>query len=620
MRRFLTALAILLVVVIAGMTALILLVNPNDFRGYMVKKVEDKTGYQLKIDGDLRWHAWPQLSILAGQMTLTAPGATMPIVSAENMRLDVELLPLFSHQLSVKNVVLKGGVIQLVPDTQPKRSQGAPIAPGESESHSKPVVQASASVWTLELEKIKITDSLLVWQRTDNDIINVRDINLTLTRTDARQAALTAKARINRDQRELSFSLDGALDLKAFPHGVNIDVTGIDYQLAGAGIPAEGIKGNSVFKLDYQSSPQSVRLFPFTATFNENQITADISASFGDVPHYSLAIKSENINLDRLFLASDAGASAASKAERELPSPVLSSANGIPEQPDLTFLREFDATVSVDIDNLIYKDIPVHQLALKVINQQGKATIDDLQAKLANGAINIDGLVDSTGPKTLVTLKPRVQNIALGELLKAMAYPETLTGQLTMQGTFNNSGDNILDIKQGWQGNAHINIVGARLQGLNIQQLIQQAVSRSNSSVQGKEKYDRYTEVKELVVDTVLNQGQVKVTRLNGASELLTVAGTGTLNLPNKSCDMNLNIRVTQGWTGKSDIIQILQNSTIPLRIYGPWSKLNYQLNVEQVLRDQLKGKVGQAIDKWINKNQDKKETKDAQKLLEKLF
>ena len=37
MRRFLTALAILLVVVIAGMTALILLVTPIDFRGYMVK-------------------------------------------------------------------------------------------------------------------------------------------------------------------------------------------------------------------------------------------------------------------------------------------------------------------------------------------------------------------------------------------------------------------------------------------------------------------------------------------------------------------------------------------------------------------------------------------------------
>ncbi|SQI39133.1 putative assembly protein [Leminorella richardii] len=38
MRRFLTALAIILAVVVAGMSALVLLVDPNDFRGYMVKK------------------------------------------------------------------------------------------------------------------------------------------------------------------------------------------------------------------------------------------------------------------------------------------------------------------------------------------------------------------------------------------------------------------------------------------------------------------------------------------------------------------------------------------------------------------------------------------------------
>lgn len=107
MRRLLTTLAILLVVVVAGMSALVLLVNPNDFRGYMVKKVEQKSGYQLTLEGDLRWHIWPQLSILAGRMTLTAPGAKAPVVSAENMRLDVKLLPLLSHQLFVKQVMLK---------------------------------------------------------------------------------------------------------------------------------------------------------------------------------------------------------------------------------------------------------------------------------------------------------------------------------------------------------------------------------------------------------------------------------------------------------------------------------------------------------------------------------
>jgi uncharacterized protein involved in outer membrane biogenesis len=40
----------------------------------MVRQVEARSGYQLKLDGPLRWHVWPQLSILSGRMSLTAPG------------------------------------------------------------------------------------------------------------------------------------------------------------------------------------------------------------------------------------------------------------------------------------------------------------------------------------------------------------------------------------------------------------------------------------------------------------------------------------------------------------------------------------------------------------------
>ena len=139
MRRLITTLAILLVVVVAGMTALVLLVNPNDFRTYMVQQVKQRSGYQLEVSGDLRWHVWPQLSILAGRMSLTAPGASQPMVTADNMRLDVNLWPLLSHQLSVSQVMLKNAIIRATPDSAVQKPQGAPIEPGDSE----PAIAAS---------------------------------------------------------------------------------------------------------------------------------------------------------------------------------------------------------------------------------------------------------------------------------------------------------------------------------------------------------------------------------------------------------------------------------------------------------------------------------------------
>ena len=56
MRRFLTTLMILPGRAGTGLSALVLLVNPNDFRDYMVKQVAARSGYQLQLDGPLRWH------------------------------------------------------------------------------------------------------------------------------------------------------------------------------------------------------------------------------------------------------------------------------------------------------------------------------------------------------------------------------------------------------------------------------------------------------------------------------------------------------------------------------------------------------------------------------------
>lgn len=278
MRRLLTTLAILLVVVVAGMSSLVLLVNPNDFRGYMVKKVEQKSGYQLTLEGDLRWHIWPQLSILAGRMTLTAPGAKAPVVSAENMRLDVKLLPLLSHQLFVKQVMLKNAVILLTPDSEEHSQMDAPIAPAGTGT------DAADAAWKFDIDNLRVVDSLLIWQRADNEQINVRDINLTLQQTQTRQAQLELSSRVNRDQRDLTFSMAADVDLQQFPRQIGAKVTQFNYQLAGADIPNGGIQGEGNAQMVYQQTPAQIAVSQLSVSANNSQLTGDISATLGRCP------------------------------------------------------------------------------------------------------------------------------------------------------------------------------------------------------------------------------------------------------------------------------------------------------------------------------------------------
>ncbi len=610
MRRLLTTLAILLVVVVAGMSALVLLVNPNDFRGYMVKKVEQKSGYQLTLEGDLRWHIWPQLSILAGRMTLTAPGAKAPVVSAENMRLDVKLLPLFSHQLFVKQVMLKNAVIRLTPDSEEHSQVDAPIAPAGSGT------DAADAAWKFDIDNLRVVDSLLIWQRADNEQINVRDINLTLQQTEKRQAQLELSSRVNRDQRDLTFSMAADVDLQQFPRQLSAKVTQFNYQLAGADILNGGIQGEGNAQVVYQQTPAQIAVSQLNVSANNSQLTGDISATLGAVPGYVVNLNSANLDLDAL----SGWQSSTNTAEQ----PAVTSAPVIASQVDdrqqnLEALRDFNAQLNLQAAQVTYRGMNVTQLAVAADNQHGLLTLHKLAGQLAGGDFSLPGMLDARGDKPVISVQPVLNQVELGTVLKAFDMPQMLTGKFSMKGDL--TGDRLSSqaFEHRWRGTAQLAMQDAQLHGLNIQQLIQQAVARNDNSVRGQDSYQRYTEVKSVSAQASLNQGTVKLSGLTADSPLLALTGAGSIDMPGKQCDMALNVRVTGGWQGRGELIEQLQKTPIPLRVYGPWQQLNYQLQVDQVLRKTLQDRAKDALNKWAEKNKDSREGQDLKKLLDKL-
>ncbi|MBB1580558.1 outer membrane assembly protein AsmA [Serratia sp. OS31] len=611
MRRLLTTLVILLVVLVAGMSALVLLVNPNDFRAYMVTKVEQKSGYHLTLDGELRWHIWPQLSILAGRMTLTAPGATAPVVSADNMRLDVKLLPLLSHQLFVKQVMLKNAVIRLTPDSEEQTQPDAPIAPA---GHSE---ESAEAPWKFDIDNLRVVDSLLIWQRANNEQINVRDINLTLQQNAKRQAQMELSSRVNRNQRDLSFSLAADIDLQQFPRRIAANVNQFSYQLEGADILAGGIKGDGSAQVVYQQTPQQVALSQLSVSANDSRFTGDADIKFGEIPAYTLNLASTVLNLDT-FTGWQSSSSQAQRSQVVTSAPVIASQMDDP-QHNLEVLRDFNAQLNLNVDQLTYRGMNIAHLVLQADNRQGLLTSHSLSGQLAGGDFALPGTLDARGNRPAITVQPVVKQVELGTVLKAFDMPQVLTGKFSMQGNLTGDRFTSQSFERRWQGTAQMTMQDAQLHGLNIQQLIQQAVARNDSSVRGQDEYQRYTEVKQLSAKASLNRGTVKITELGADSPLLNLSGGGSVDMPGKQCDMALNVRVTGGWQGRGELIQQLQKTPIPLRVYGPWNQLNYQLQVDQILRKTLQDRAKDALNKWAEKNQDSREGQDLKKLLDKL-
>ncbi|NMC23597.1 MAG: outer membrane assembly protein AsmA [Serratia sp.] len=616
MRRLLTTLVILLVVIIAGMTSLVFLINPNDFRQYMVERVEMKSGYQLAINGSLRWHVWPQLSIIAGQTTLTAPGAKAPVVSAENMRLDVKLLPLLSHQLAVKQVLLKNAVVRLTPDSE-ENQPDAPVAPS-TPTPVAPVTPTLEAGWKFDIDKLSVVDSLLIWQRGNDDVINVRDINMQMEKDANRQATLQLSSRISRNQRDLAFTMKAELDMQHYPQAFAANISKFSYQLNGADIPVKGVQGNGAMQASYQRDTDTVTLSQLDLTANDNQVSGTASATLGDSTNYQLDLTANKLDLDALSgWQPKTDEQTTENAPSVTSAPVI--ARDVDDQPNgLSSLQNFNARLTLKVADLTYRGMKIQNLALNADNQQGQVKLSTFSGIMGSGKFSLPGDMDVTGKQIQVHLMPDVDKIELGDLLAAYGLPKALTGSFSLKGDVNGKGLSAADFARRWQGEGQLSMDNAHLNGINIQQLIQQAVARSSDKVQGLERYDHYSQIDTLKAEGKLADGTLTLTNLQGQSPMVNAKGNGSIDMADQQVDMNLLIRVTGGWKGDSNLINTLKTTDIPLRVYGPWAQMGYQLQVDQVLRRTLEQSARSAIQNWIDKRKDSKENEDVQKFLNK--
>ncbi len=614
MRRLLTALMILLVVLVAGISALVLLINPNDFRSYMVREVEQRSGYKLALEGPLRWHVWPQLSILSGRMSLTAPGASAPLVSAENMRLDVALLPLISHRLQVQQVMLKKSVIQLTPQSEARKPEGAPVAPGES----GPVTREHRH-WSFDIGSLNVADSVLVFQHADDEQITVRNIQLQLDQNDHRKAQVSLNGRVNRDQRDLTLAIEAVLEADDSGENFSADITRLDYQLQGADLPKQGIRGEGSLKARWEDLNKRLSISNLNLKANESSLRGGLSVVLNDKPTWQLDLTSDNLNLDTLLvrapLAGENAGDAQTAQAAVLPRPVIASSGDLPAW---SVLNSSDGSATLQFANLRWRGLAFTNVDARMVNKNGQLSVERLKGDLGAGSISLPGSVDASGTPVHAVFKPEVSNIEIASILKAFDYPLAVSGSLSMNGEFSGDSIDAQAFRRSWRGKASVEMANSRLEGMNFQQLVQRAVTRNNNDVQAQQDYDDATVMARFSASATLNHGKLQLQQMAGESAVLALTGNGSLDLVNEQCDANFAVRVIGGWEGKGELVERLKQTPIPLRIYGPWSQLNYNLDVDRVLRNNLQDEAKRRLREWAERNKDSSsKARDVQQLLQ---
>lgn len=106
----------LLILAVAAVAAILVLVDPNDYRDDISRLVEENTGQELVIEGDIRLSFFPWLGLDLGRTRLENREGfgDQPFAQIEQAGVAVRLLPLFRREVVMDVVRLDGLLVHLI--------------------------------------------------------------------------------------------------------------------------------------------------------------------------------------------------------------------------------------------------------------------------------------------------------------------------------------------------------------------------------------------------------------------------------------------------------------------------------------------------------------------------
>lgn len=228
--------------IVIGLVLVIVLVDPNDFRARLEKIVEEKTGRELTLSGELKLSVFPWIALETGAASLgDAPGfGPEPFVSIREARVGVRLMPLLRGKIEVGNVKLDGARIRLITDER-GRDNWAELGTGEQ---TETPAAGSGTTEVPTIAGLEISDAALVMEnRQEKSRREMRDFNLKTGRLASGEPFPLALDFVLEQDKTLSAKVKiGATvtaDLERNAHRLadpEIDVT-----VSGQGYPADGV-------------------------------------------------------------------------------------------------------------------------------------------------------------------------------------------------------------------------------------------------------------------------------------------------------------------------------------------------------------------------------------------
>lgn len=598
----------------------------STYKDTIEEQASNALGRKITIGDDLSIKIFPRTAFRVTELQIDNPdGFASPyFIRVEEADIGVELFKLLKKEVQINRFILTGADINL----EKKKSGSVNWEIGKTEAAQ--TSGDSGADTAAQLSDIRLGDVRIVNGRaTYKDLVSgqtfeMDDIDVDVT-LNSLETPLEARGRMNfqgaatkidivmttlgkylrGEETNLKFALDlgdssAGGDLKLGFGGKNISLNGpvnfnapdLPALAALAGSPLPEAPGFDSFSVSGQLSGNSdvIKLGGAVIKFDAIDATGDLQLALsGARPKATGTLNTPALDL------------------RPYMPPPATSSEGFPawskEKMDFTSLRNIDADLDISASNIYLNQMTFGQSEMDLTISNGRMTAEIPKMEMYEGNGSGRMVVNARSATPSFAGNFTMNKVDAEPFCVDVLSMDNLLGLGGFKFNFTASGASQAAIMNTIDGDGGFDVDDGAVKGFNIAKLARAAASFQSginptavtSAISSARGPTEATDFSSFLSNFQMQNGVMTIPTISMDSPVLTMIGSGTVNLPQQTIDIRLQPRASLNVDGSGG-----RGIAVPVRITGTFSQPKVNVDIQQLLKGEagkrLRGVVDDAL------------------------
>ncbi|MGB5444205.1 MAG: AsmA family protein, partial [Psychromonas sp.] len=596
MKLLLKLFAGLAVVLILAAVALMMKIDPNDYKQQIQTQVKNTINRDLSINGDISWAFYPKLAFSSGEIELHNPNGfnRKNLLKIDQAMVGINLLPLLKGQIQIGELTLNGLVFNMITNKDGSSNlDNMGSAANKSDTQQKTVSPVADQSKAEESNFFTPENMHLAGININDAQIEIQDLKTgTTNKVNIKKIHLGEFAL--GQETDLSVQTDAIIDAMAAEINlqskvlVSDDLTTIQFnQLAlGALLTGEDLpngKINSAINADikYNLDNMKAEVSNLFVKVDQIQLSGDLSVQTKKLTTVRFNLKGDQWDLTPYFPETEQTETTESNPAE------TASKNAQEKEPDLSMLNSLNIDGTLSIEGVQVSGLTIGKIDSKIMVRNGKAQLTPLTAELYQGLLTVDANIENTGELNNYQIVTNLKGVQIRPLLIDAAKIDYLSGTTAFNFSGKGQGLTASKIKTGLTGNGDFKLTDGELYGVNIPQEVRTLKAKLQGKTLPTEADIKKTDFALLSGNFTVNSGIVDNQKLLMLSPVMRLDGGGLADIIKATLDYRLSITPlskSDEETAQTD----LDGLSIPLLIKGPFTAPKFSLDTQGVIKEKL--------------------------------